>query len=207
MIGRYMPTQTGIERGIARTKHGYKVHVRIKGEVFTKRFKRGTPMQQMRDWLSRTSFRQRYRDMLAHELPPALPRSPKGWCYLYVIAGDGVAKIGRAIDPAQRLRELQTGHAGVLTIIAAVPGHADLERAAHEHFAHLKLSGEWFRLTDELADFVRWLQAGLNPIAFLWETMRTGKPQSPPAPARPAPPRCSDATAAQWSDPAGSVSP
>lgn len=160
------------EKGIIRGPHGFRVSVRANGELFQKRFPKGTPLQHMRDWRSRTRFRAEYRAVLARgEERPALRRSPAGWCYLYVIVGDRVCKIGKAVDPEQRLREFRTAHSADLQLVVAVPAHGDLERAAHAQFAHLRVSGEWFQFNDEIAVFVQALQNGRNPIALLWDAM------------------------------------
>lgn len=172
-----------LERGIAKTPHGYRVHVRVRGTLYSKRFPPDTSIYKLREWVTYTRGRVLWKGL--HDLPeplPALPKSPDGWCYLYVIMADNAAKIGRAVDPHQRLRELQTGHPAPLTLVAAAPAHAALERAAHLRFAHLKMAGEWFRIEADLAVFIRELQEGKNPIAILWDEMR-------PSPAPPEKPR------------------
>jgi len=40
-----------------------------------------------------------------------------------------------------------------------MPGDRPNERWAHSRFDHLHVDGEWFLLTDELADFIRGLKS------------------------------------------------
>jgi hypothetical protein len=69
--------------------------------------------------------------------------------------GRGAVKIGYARNPAARLAELQTGSDARLEIIATLPGGQVVERALHVRFAHLRLRGEWFRYSGDLAAFIR----------------------------------------------------
>lgn len=75
--------------------------------------------------------------------------------YIYVIASspEGPCKIGYSNDPFKRLKKLQTGHPERLSVhhcIPFAPAHAPLvERKIHETVRHLRMSGEWFRLTVE----------------------------------------------------------
>lgn len=63
----------------------------------------------------------------------------------FIRAGDsGPVKIGRAIDVAGRLAELQTAHYEVLHLIREVEGGAAEERWFHRHFHVLRIRREWF---------------------------------------------------------------
>jgi hypothetical protein len=109
---------------------------------------------------------------LARTLPTEdwkrLKPSPDGWCYVYFVrAGDRI-KIGRATDPCQRFRGLQTAHPEALSLVLSIPAHAALEGAIHDRFAHLKERGEWFRVEPDLVAFIEAVQAGANPITLLW---------------------------------------
>ncbi len=97
-----------------------------------------------------------------------LPRSLDGWCYVYFVRAGEHVKIGRAVDVAQRVRELQVGHPHPLALVVSVPAHAALELAIHRRFQHLRTQGEWFRIDDDLVAFIQALQRGANPIALLW---------------------------------------
>lgn len=76
---------------------------------------------------------------------------------VYVISSSaGVCKVGKAKDPAARLRELSTGHPFDLTLHGV--RHMETDRAAFalEWAMHRKLDfcwirGEWFRIPAETA--------------------------------------------------------
>ena len=71
--------------------------------------------------------------------------------YVYFIQmGYSFIKIGVSRDPEGRLRNLQTGSAKPLKLIATLPfGDRNeafiMEKFLHDKFAHLALAGEWFK--------------------------------------------------------------
>jgi hypothetical protein len=71
---------------------------------------------------------------------------------MYVIADDpaGPVKLGISVDPDQRLRQLQTGHAAPLRVFHREPVDAErvklFERLLHRDNHHHRLRGEWFNL-------------------------------------------------------------
>ncbi|MFF6781415.1 GIY-YIG nuclease family protein [Streptomyces sp. NPDC012510] len=69
--------------------------------------------------------------------------------HAYVIKSSNsrLVKIGYAVKPEQRARELQTGSPGKLTVAWSIPGHERLERELHRRFADYRKNGEWFDLT------------------------------------------------------------
>lgn len=70
---------------------------------------------------------------------------------VYFIADPhGRVKIGFAYDPKNRLRDLQCGSADPLYLLRVIDGSQPVERWLHKRFAALRISGEWFRLTDEM---------------------------------------------------------
>ena len=76
--------------------------------------------------------------------------------YLYVIGpANGNIKIGYSEDPESRLGQLQTGNDQ--TLILHYTAEADpakvqvLEKIIHRQLRHLKIRGEWFKLTAEEA--------------------------------------------------------
>jgi hypothetical protein len=83
-------------------------------------------------------------------------RSAKPGFVYFIRADDGLVKIGIAKDPASRLRNMQTGSAAVLRIIAvhACDSPAAVEAGLHRQFAHLRQHGEWFSPTPELLMFI-----------------------------------------------------
>jgi hypothetical protein len=86
--------------------------------------------------------------------------------YVYVLrAPDGTSKIGIAGDPAQRLRELQTGSPVILRLVGTIPGGLALERLLHRRFAAHRLHGEFFSpaIADELDALLLILDRSLWP--------------------------------------------
>jgi|TARA_R110002153_G_scaffold37013_1_gene108998 hypothetical protein len=72
--------------------------------------------------------------------------------YLYCISDGSLCKFGFSIDPARRLKTLQTGNANKLKLIHTVQvdeGVTKLERKLHKEYANLRVHGEWFRATAE----------------------------------------------------------
>lgn len=79
----------------------------------------------------------------------------KAVVYFIRAGASGAIKIGTTrSNPHARLRDLQTGNPDPLTLLAAMPGGADVERGLHERFADSRLTGEWFRPTDRLLGFI-----------------------------------------------------
>lgn len=171
---------------IYRTATGWRVYVRRAGVLKPKRFPAETTIAQLQTFIN--AFREecerlrrgpdartpRPRGRLGRLYARAtraridtLSRDAEGRSYLYVIGAERTVKIGRALNPHSRLKELQTGHDRALYLLAAVPCHACVERAVHARFAYLRTTGEWFRLTDELEQFVRDLQAGKDPMRWM----------------------------------------
>lgn len=74
--------------------------------------------------------------------------------YFILAANSGLIKIGSAVDPASRLRVLQTGSPEPLRLIRTIPGGAELERQLHRDFAADRVHGEWFRPSEVLLDLV-----------------------------------------------------
>ncbi len=67
----------------------------------------------------------------------------------------GAVKIGKSNNPKKRLIELQTGNSHKLTLFAVIEDVSpDYEKELHELMDHIRLNGEWFKLTDELLHFM-----------------------------------------------------
>ena len=73
------------------------------------------------------------------------PKKHKGYVYFIQGVCGGSIKIGYSLDPAKRLKELQTGYPDTLTILLMIPGSEAIERALHRTFEASRLKGEWFR--------------------------------------------------------------
>lgn len=69
----------------------------------------------------------------------------------FIQAGhDGPIKIGKAVDPQQRLRTLQTGTHETLRLLAVIPGDHEREAEIHRRLAAHRQRGEWFAATAEV---------------------------------------------------------
>lgn len=82
--------------------------------------------------------------------------SCKSESYVYFIEGIGLQriKIGKARDPKQRLKQMQTSSPVPLRLLGTVAGTTHLEKRLHKEFASLRTEGEWFRATKELRDYI-----------------------------------------------------
>jgi hypothetical protein len=74
---------------------------------------------------------------------------------LYFIRAGDYLKIGVTTDLDRRLLALRTASPLPLVVKAVRPGTVREERAWHQRFAHLRVQGEWFRWTPELAAAIR----------------------------------------------------
>ena len=84
--------------------------------------------------------------------------------HLYVIGeGDGcaVVKIGKSLDPAKRLSELQTGYPRKLRVLYVELEAGSIERWLHERFADYRQEGEWFQFAEDT-----------DPVAQVREAVR-----------------------------------
>jgi hypothetical protein len=86
--------------------------------------------------------------------PGRVKLAPPEPSFVYFIGHSSAVKIGVTIDVERRLRMLQIGSAEPLRLLATMAGvHRD-ERRLHRRFAHLRLTGEWFRADPELLSFI-----------------------------------------------------
>jgi hypothetical protein len=76
--------------------------------------------------------------------------SPRLIEMIYVIgsAGGGIVKIGRSLDVARRLRDIQRMSPVQLRVLWHKPGGQALESALHQEFADRRSHGEWFDFGD-----------------------------------------------------------
>lgn len=71
--------------------------------------------------------------------------------FIYFIQAGGPTgpiKIGLAIDPKARLKQLQTGSPETLDLLGAVVGTEIMERGFHCHLSQHRVRGEWFAPVD-----------------------------------------------------------
>lgn len=89
---------------------------------------------------------------------PLMPASiPSGYCVYVISDGNGHCKIGKAVDVARRLKELQTGNASELRVSTCLVCDSDhesyrAERAAHKILEERRASGEWFLVSERHAE-------------------------------------------------------
>lgn len=104
-----------------------------------------------------------------------------GLAHVYVIGirGRSVVKLGTTTQPHQRLQALQIGSPEPLEVLWSCPGDRASETALHQHFAHLRVRGEWFDFGDQ------------SPVAAVREAVEAGVIDPPvQAPAAPELPPC-----------------
>lgn len=87
---------------------------------------------------------------------------------VYFIRCEGYIKIGYAIAPHKRLKQLQATDGtkypdgikcSTAALIQTEPGGFDRERELHAKFSHLRHTGEWFTESKELTDYIKGLAA------------------------------------------------
>lgn len=100
----------------------------------------------------------------------------------YIIDLDGMlVKIGFTTDLRSRMHVIQSSTPNRLVLIATHWGELEDERSIHEQWQHLRVRGEWFRLTPELLAFIEenhddstlededWLQRTRSDILFFYQ--------------------------------------
>lgn len=90
---------------------------------------------------------------------------------LYVIldTGTGHVKIGRADDPRNRLKRLQTGNSHELLLLATVRGAGWREPDLHRRFSGAKMQGEWFTARASLDILKTVLAIGPEPHHYCYD--------------------------------------
>jgi hypothetical protein len=106
------------------------------------------------------------------DTPLTQPRSRPVRGYVYFIQAAEAIKIGYSKDAPKRLAGLQTSSSEDLVLLGFVRGTRDDERELHKMFCHLQLRGEWFRLEEELTDYIK---------SALWEEEEKAS-RPPPSP-------------------------
>lgn len=68
-------------------------------------------------------------------------------------------KIGESQDVDKRLKQHQTGNPDKLVIYRVLQNiPVSFEKEIHERFSHLRLEGEWFKMTEELKNYIDYLE-------------------------------------------------
>ncbi len=98
----------------------------------------------------------------------------KGYVYLIKSQCRSVVKIGKAIDPIKRIKEIQTGSADVLYLHATIYSEnpAFLEKQIHKLLKRYWVRGEWFRFTPNtekvLSEYCKENSLKLKRCDFAW---------------------------------------
>jgi len=81
--------------------------------------------------------------------------SEKSFLYFIEAVDTGFIKIGRSANPEQRLVQLSTGSPNQLVILGKISGGSALEAELHKRFDAQRTKGEWFKISNELRDFIK----------------------------------------------------
>ena len=74
---------------------------------------------------------------------------------VYFITDGEFIKIGKANDPMERMRTMQTGNARELKMLGYYEDYdEELEGYMHKRFSHDRVRGEWFRPSKDLYRFI-----------------------------------------------------
>lgn len=92
------------------------------------------------------------------ELTPPRKLGPFPPCYVYAIRRRDTreVKLGVSIEPARRLRAIQTAHGAPLEMVIVGVGGATVEQEIHRRFAAHRKLGEWFH---EAPEITAWIEA------------------------------------------------
>lgn len=99
---------------------------------------------------------------------PTERRDMRAEATVYFIRCEGFVKIGYAIAPHKRLKQLQATdgtkypdgmNCSTAALIQTEPGGINRERDLHQQFKHLRHTGEWFTEAKELTDYIEGLAA------------------------------------------------
>ena len=92
-------------------------------------------------------------DRMHNSLPATDNLSSQGYVYVVRSKETGLYKIGMTLDLAGRLKQLSGLYLCTPILFSSVKtiAYTTLERRMHSAFSLYRYSGEWFRLTEELA--------------------------------------------------------
>ena len=78
-----------------------------------------------------------------------------GVVYVLGAPGSNTVKIGRTINLAKRVADIQRMSPVPLTVLWTHPGGSELEARLHRHFGPLRSHGEWFRFETEPVEAIK----------------------------------------------------
>ena len=110
----------------------------------------------------REQMRRYYEDDMIAEFLPLL--SSKRLTHIYIFKDDvrGFYKIGRSIKPKFREKTLQAEIPSISTIFISPLTDKKTEKDLHKKFAHKRLRGEWFSLTQDDIEIIKNYGHGLG---------------------------------------------
>jgi hypothetical protein len=73
----------------------------------------------------------------------------------FIQDGNGFIKIGFSTNFLARFNDINVAVSSHLTILGVIFGTHKREKEIHRQFSHLRIKGEWFRVTEELLSFIR----------------------------------------------------
>ena len=73
---------------------------------------------------------------------------------VYFIQSENFIKIGYAFNPKMRIITLQTSNPNKLIPLLVITGGYDKEKELHYKFNKFRVNGEWFKLSDEIFEFI-----------------------------------------------------
>ena len=88
--------------------------------------------------------------------------------YFIATADRRYVKIGYTTNMTRRLRDVQVGNPEPLELLGTLDGTKDDEKRLHHDWRRLRVEGEWFRLTDELAYSIEWQLRPEPPEALFY---------------------------------------
>jgi hypothetical protein len=167
---------SAVDEGIRQTASGYLVRVEVAPHPRkAKRFPADTPIHKMREWRDRTQrelTQHRDRTRFRPQPFPVPVKAIDGYCYIYFAVSDGFVKIGRAINPRQRMAELAVGSAHPITLVATALAHASLEQLIQKRFKSAHRQGEWYELNADLERFIGKVRDGVNIVELVFAELR-----------------------------------
>ena len=83
--------------------------------------------------------------------------------FVYFARSGDAIKIGTSTNVRKRIKALATGTPLPPELVAVMAGGAWREKELHRRFAHLRVTGEWFRAGVELMEFIATLPPWTEP--------------------------------------------
>lgn len=84
--------------------------------------------------------------------------------FIYIMESGGFHKIGWSQRPPTRLKHIQSANPVPVTLVGVIEGSLVNEGEWHQAFAHKRVRGEWFSLTEEDISHVLHESFGIDNI-------------------------------------------